>query len=125
MKKVMTHPCKLPRGKKNVGGRLPIQIPVPSWFADPNHRSKCVGNVMFELVKEIKEMTKLDALRIKKYFSYFIKQNRALGIDELMDKRMCPIEHLFDCHDKCDPLWCERMLESDEGKKLLLMTSKK
>ena len=108
MRKVMQHPYTKPNGKVNQGGDLPMEIPVPEWFADPNHRAKSVGNVMFELVKTNKEMTKLDALRIKKYYSFYVKQNRGEGIDELMKNRMCPIDHLFDDHTNCNPTWCEK-----------------
>ena len=108
MKKIMKHPYTSPRGRKNNGGDLPNQISPPSWFADPNHRAKSVGNIMFELVKNIKEMNKLDALRIKKYYSFYVKQNRKYGIDALMEKRYCPIDHLFDDHMNCDALWCEK-----------------
>ena len=72
---MMTHIFILPRGKKNQGGVLLSEIYVHKWFSNPNHRAKCVGGMMFELVTENKEMNKLDALRLKKYHQYFIKQN--------------------------------------------------
>ena len=80
MKKVVSYPYHLPRGKMNKGGMLPKEIALPTWFCDPNHRSKCVGGMVFELVSKNKELTKLDALRLKKYYQYFIKQNRSKGI---------------------------------------------
>ena len=76
MKKTLTHPFTLPRGEVIQGGILPLQIPVPTWFSDPNHRAKCVGGMVFDLVSSTKSMHKLDALRLKKYYSYFIKKNR-------------------------------------------------
>ena len=80
MKKVLTHPSTLSRGKVNQGGILPQQIDVPTWFSDPNHRAKCVGGMVFDLISSTKSMHKLDALRLKKYYSYFIKQNRMRGL---------------------------------------------
>ena len=74
IKNCLTHPEKRPTGKKNIGGRLPAEIPVPKWFADPTHRAKCVAGAFFDLVKVHKKMTKLDALRLKKYYSYYINK---------------------------------------------------
>ena len=76
MKKVVSHPFTLPRGKANKGGILPIQKFIPLWFCDPNHRSKCVGSMVFELVSKTKELTKLDALQFKKITN--IISNRTL-----------------------------------------------
>ena len=87
MKKVISHPYTLPRGQINKGGLLPVQIIIPVWFCDPNYRSKCVGNMVFELVSRTKELTKLDALRLKKYYQYYIKQNRGKGLQYLQEKR--------------------------------------
>ena len=76
MKKYLTHPEKRPRGEVNIGGRLPKEIPVPKWFADPTHCAKCVAGKFFNYNKKNKNMSKLDCLRLKKYYSYYIKCNR-------------------------------------------------
>lgn len=76
MKKYLTHPVTRHTGKKNIDGKLPTEIHVSKWFADPTHRVKCVAGVFFYLGKVHKKMTKLDALQLKKYYSYFVKQNR-------------------------------------------------
>ena len=47
------------------------------WFDDPTHRAKYVAGIFFEMTKSGSKETKtsnLDALRMKKYYSYFIKQ---------------------------------------------------
>ena len=78
MKKYTTHAEYKNRGWKNHGGSLPNDIPTPKWFADPTHRAKCVAGAFFEITKGAKSATRadtLDALRMKKYFSYFFKQN--------------------------------------------------
>ena len=113
MKKVMSHPYCLPRGKVYKGGILPKQIPVPEWFCDPNHRSKCVGKMVFDLVAKNKGINKLDALCLKKYYQYFIKQNRSKGLSYLMEYKWCPLEHLFDNHEFCESTWCERKRKLD------------
>ena len=96
MKQVLSHSWTLPRGRVNKGGILPAQIHLPCWFVDPNHRGKCVGNMVFDLVSKHKHINKLDALHLKKYYQYYIKQNRHKGMNHLRKYRMCPLEHLFE-----------------------------
>ena len=108
MKKYLTHPEKRPRGEKNIGGRLPKEIPVPTWFADPTHRAKCVAGKFFNYNKSEKNMSKLDCLRLKKYYSYYIKCNRKKSLSEIMDNIMAPIDHLFDDHTHCESSWCHK-----------------
>ncbi len=101
MKKYISHPEYKARGWKNRGGSLPLDIPVPNWFADPTHRAKCVAGAFFEMTKGPQSdtrSTKLDALRMKKYYSYFIKQNCKKDIEWLMNHAMTPLNHLFDDH---------------------------
>ena len=119
MRKVMSHPFTLPRGRKNKGGMLPRQINVPNWFYDPNHRAKCVGGMVFDLVSKHKTMNKLDALRLKKYYQYYIKQNRTKGIEHLRKYRLCPLEHLFDNHEFCDDAWCEKKRKEEKRKTVI------
>ena len=57
--------------------------------------------------------SKLDALRMKKYYSYFIKQNRMKGLEYLRSKKMCPVEHLFDNYELCDSTWCVKKRGKD------------
>ena len=87
---------------------LPSEISVPKWFSDPNYRDKYVGSMELELVTENKEMNKLDALHLKKYYQYFIKQNRNKGLEHLRKHRMYRLEHLSDNHELCDISWCEK-----------------
>ena len=42
------------KGKGNGTHSQAVEIPVPEWFADPNHRAKSVGSIMFELIKNTK-----------------------------------------------------------------------
>ena len=50
-KKSICHPAYRPRGQKNIGGSLPIDIPGPNWCANPTHRAKCVAVSFFGLCK--------------------------------------------------------------------------
>eukprot|EP00978_Attheya_sp_CCMP212_P000038 scaffold106_cov71-Attheya_sp.AAC.1 len=66
-------------GKKKDYGRLPLNYLLPHFLADPGHRQKCVAKPIFGLAKASaakSEATMVDALRIKKYWGYMIKQNR-------------------------------------------------
>ena len=58
--------------------------------------------------------TKIDALRMKKYYSYFIKQNCKKPIEWLLEHAMAPLEHLFDDHHLCDSTWCHKKKLLDE-----------
>ena len=98
---ILRHPSK--RGR----GRLPKHIREPKWLADPSHRTKVVANAIFALVKKTGSIcTNADALRVKKYFGYMLKQARFGTIQEIIEKCKCVIEHLFNNHQFCDERWC-------------------
>lgn len=105
MKKYLTHPKKRPNGNVNIGGRLPLSIPEPKWFADPSHRTKCVRNMFYGLVATHKDMKPFYAMRLKKYFGYYLHQNRSKSIEELQKNAMAPLKHLFDNHEFCQSTW--------------------
>ena len=52
----------------------------------------------FELVKSIKKMKKLDALMLKKYYSYYIKIDMKNSVEETMKNIKAPLEYTFDEH---------------------------
>ena len=82
MQAVLKKPSKGARGKdlKSSKGKLHEDIPEPSFLADPSHRVKVVAKYIFSIVNESRSQrcgcTKADALRIKKYLGYMIKNNR-------------------------------------------------
>ena len=123
MKKYLTHPAKRPTGVVNIGGRLPKEIPVPKWFADPTHRAKCVAGKFFQYNKTEKNMSKLDCLRLKKYYSYYIKSNRTKSVEEILQNIMAPIDHLFDDHKYCDSTWCHKKAQEENKMNLEDMKS--
>ena len=60
------------------------------------------------MVTETKDPNKckmIDALRINKYLECFIYKNRNLELAEFVKKSRAPIEHLFNCHERCDSNW--------------------
>ena len=80
MRALLKHPGNHKRGK------LYPEIPEPSWLADPSHRTKGVIKYIFALaaLPKIKSTcTKIDAVRVKKYFGYMIKTNRDRTISEI------------------------------------------
>ena len=116
MRTYLQHPKYLPTGKKNIGGSLPSHLYVPKWYADPTHRAKCVAGAFFEMTKgkvSPTRATKMDALHMKKYYSYYIKQNREKGLDWLVKYTMAHIEHLFDDHYLCNSDWCPKKGKQD------------
>ena len=76
LRRYLSHLWYKGKGTKNHGGSLPIDIPESQRFADSTHHAKCVARVFFEMVKGLASPTraiKLDTLRMKKYYGYFIK----------------------------------------------------
>ena len=61
------------------GGKLNTGVATPRFLADPGHRIKVIGKALFGLVtktKTINEVRTIDVLRLKKYFSLYISQNK-------------------------------------------------
>ena len=82
MRAVLKHQIIGVRGQvlKTSKGKLDVQIPEPSFLADPSHRIKVVAKHILYVVNDSKAQrcgcTRADALRIKKYWGYMIKKNR-------------------------------------------------
>ena len=96
--------------KKRDTGRLPLSIPEPNWLADPTHRQKVFASKFFAAANPpslAKPVQKADAIRLKKYFGYWVKQNRDKSLEEMKKKRHAPLYHLFDDHSQCGD-WCPR-----------------
>ena len=77
---VLKNPSKGSRGQvlKSSKEKLHEDIPEPSFLADSSHRVKVVAKHIFSIVKESRDLqcgcTKVDALRIKKYWGVHIKK---------------------------------------------------
>ena len=56
--------------------------------------------------KDPSKCKKVDALRLKKYIGCFISQSKNLPLKEFCSLAKAPVEHLFNCHEWCDPSWC-------------------
>ena len=95
MRNHLTHPKIKPICKKHIGGYLPKEMHVFEWFAGPAHRSKCVVGELFELVKSVNNMNKLDVLILKKYYSYYIKMNRKRIVEDIMKNIMVTLDHIL------------------------------
>ena len=113
MRALLKHPGNHKRGKLNP------EIPEPSWLADSSHSIKVVAKYIFTLaaLPKIKSTcTKIDAVRVKKYFGYMIKTNRDRTISEKKIASLAVIEHLFDNHEYYNSRWCRpnRILEIRE-----------
>ena len=96
------------RNKKD-GGTVRDDVRTPVFLADPSHRVKVMGKAIFKLVSKTKnkdEVKTIDALRLKKYFSLYIAQNKMKPFEEFVTNAKAPIEHLFQDHTFCDESWC-------------------
>ena len=82
MRAVLKHPYEGARGQvlKSSTGKLDEEIPEPSLLADPSHRVKVVAKHIFYVVNKSRAQqcgcTKADAIQLKKYLGYMIKNNR-------------------------------------------------
>ena len=82
MRAVLKHPSIGVRGQviQTSKGKLDVQIPEPSFLADTSHSIKVVAKHIFYIVNYSKAQsygcTRADALRLKKYWGYMIKNNR-------------------------------------------------
>ena len=121
MRALLTHKAVNPKG------RLPAEIPQPKGNADLSHRTKVVTKPIFllsTLPMSSSACTKVDAIRLKKYFGYMIKENRNKKIFEIVFASKAVVEHLFNCHDYCNSNWCrpkkklEGTTDKEKGKKL-------
>ena len=79
---VLKHPSKGYQGQglKSSKGKHDEEITEPSFLVYPSHRVKVVAKHIFSIVNESRAQrcgcTKADALGIKKYWGYTIKNNR-------------------------------------------------
>ena len=110
--------------KKADNEKISLNVQVSKRFlADPNHRIKTTMKPIFALGKQAKKhtscMTPL-AKRIKKRWRAMLKQNKNKTLEEMMEKANNVLEHLFDCHDKCDSSWCYSKKALKEDKNIIL-----
>jgi len=98
-------------------GHLPLQCyPIHRYITDKNHRVRCIGKFLFskELQSKAKttpigKMSKQEALKLKKYAGYYLKQdtNLQLPFDEFCRRAPCMYLHHFNEHSLCNVQWCK------------------
>ena len=116
---------------KNItnGGKLPDHILQAIFLADPSHRVKVMCKPIFAMVTNTKDPDKcknVDATRIKRYTSYYIRQNRSRPLVEFVANAKAPIEHLFNDHSWCDASWCwSKELQEGTHKIVSVLTKRK
>jgi hypothetical protein len=92
-------------------GRLPGHIPEPSFVADPNHRKKVWGNVLYPLMtKSVKarfHLSNMDITRLVKNFGYMVKGLKRLPEEKFLSAANAVLDHHFDEHKSCGA-WCKR-----------------
>ena len=101
-------------------GRLPGNIPEPTFAADPNHRKKLLTGELRKfaekVVKERYTMTKMDASRIGKNYGYMIRSLARMPKAAHQDASKAVLYHHFDEHKYCGA-WCRRKDASAEDRK--------
>ena len=111
------------------GGKLPDDIIQPNFLADPSHRVKVMCKAIFAMVSDTKDPDKcktVDATRIKRYTSYYIRQNRSGPLLDFVANAKAPIEHLFNDHTWCNPSWCwSKEVQENEDKITSVLLAKK
>ena len=112
----------LKHGYNHPKGKLELEIPELDWLAYHSHRPKVVTKPIFALANATKSQlacTKVDTIRVKKYYGYMIKNNRMKIIGEIKFVSKVVIEHLFNNHEYCDSRWCrpKKLLETNSKNK--------
>jgi hypothetical protein len=111
MEPMMRGPNKGKPKVRSDRGKLPANVPETFFVADPNHRRKVLTGELLTLVKskvaDKFTMTKMDATRLGKNFSYMIRQLPRLQEDQYEACGKAVLEHHFDNHEFCGP-WCPR-----------------
>jgi hypothetical protein len=102
-------------------GRLPADIPEPTFVADPYHRKKVLTGELYalEVAKKAEKatMTRMDSTRIGKNFGYMIQALPKMAEDQddevLLRAGKAVLEHHFDNHEYCGD-WCHRKRKTPE-----------
>ena len=79
------------------GGKLKEEVCEPKYLVDPSHRTKVMVKPVFNLVtktKKLDEVKMIDALRLNRYVSCYIAQNRN-GDFEKLQSNICSITMSF------------------------------
>ena len=99
-------------------GRLPRNMPEPTFLADPNHRKKAWSNSLYSLEKKNKEgamtITKMDVVRLGRNMAYMFGSLVGKTDDEMIESSKAVIEHHFDNHEHCGA-WCHRKATIENG----------
>jgi len=96
-------------------GKLPLRVPeVEHYLADPMHRCKSFGRELFKLVEEKGKQLrfdKIDCARLKRNFTYWLRQNCNEPFHVFVYRFACVLEHHFGIHDFCkgkkEGGWCK------------------
>jgi hypothetical protein len=100
-------------------GKLPPDVPEPSFVSDPNHRRKQLTGELIKLdtanVPDRFTMTRMDTTRIGKNFGYMARTLHRMDESLYCISAQAVLEHHFDEHKYCGP-WCRRKDETEATK---------
>ena len=104
--------------------KLPKDVHQPIFLCDPSHRIKVMVKDVFALAlmsNSKSECQKIDALRLKKYFGFWIGKSKLLPFQKFKELSKAPVEHLFGCHEWCGVDWCFSA-DDDESRERIVTT---
>jgi len=98
-------------------GELPINMPEPTFFADPNHRKKTWKKTLYQMLHSTKKsnmtIAHMDVLRLGTNFAHMVRTLHGKTDEAMLTASKAVIEHHFDCHTHCGD-WCKRKDQTDE-----------
>ncbi len=108
-------------------GKLPLRVPaIQRYLADPMHRCKSFGRDLFKFVEQKgKELgfDKIDCARLKRNFTYWLRQNCNEPFHIFVHRFACVLEHHFGIHDFCkgkkEGGWCKYKDDEEMMKKAM------
>jgi len=104
---IKSWPLDKNRKKIKCTGRLPEEIhPISTYLVDPSHHCRVYGSHLYKLERNLTGMKKTDCECLIRNFRYAVKQNREKSYDEFEKAMMAALEHHFDNHKFCNPMWC-------------------
>ena len=110
---------------KNRGGKLTNNIPEPIFRTNSSNCIKVMCKPIFVMVSNTKNpyrFKNIDAMRIKRYITYYVEGNRRRDLDSFVQNTNAHIEHIFNNHTWCGSSWCWTKDSSDKMCQLLINT---
>ena len=113
--KMETWPLTAKGNRKSDSGKLPLDHPEIIFFSDLCHRVRSFGKYLYVEERKAKKdstMTKVDCLRLKRNFAWWLFTSRHDTLEEFKNAGMAVVEHHFNNHQYCGE-WCPHQCKND------------